>query len=738
MVSPVEIIFNMKLKENDYYDEHQFLEDIKRLSGLGYFSKIDYEKEITKDGVYLKLIFYENPVITKIEIKYPKHFSQKKIKSFLKISEGQLFNENKLYETKESILTAYRKDGYAFAHVDYDVKVVNNEATVTIIIVEGRRVKVKKIDFFGLKNVSPKKVKKQIKTKESSFLFSKYLNERILKEDIIRINSYLRSLGYLDAVSYIKELNFSHLKDMVSILIFVEMGEQYFISDIVFEGFTSFPKEKLQQIIKSKKGDIFSIKRIEEIDISKLKEFYGNNGYPDLNIQYLYRITDKPQQLILVFKTEETSKSTIRKINISGNIKTNDKVIRRELLIYPGDIYNYSNIKESLQRLYSTRYFEDIKVENVLTAKKGYIDLNIKVKEARTGYIRFGAGFSSVSGLLGIIELGQDNFDIGKFPKSFSDLVEGRAFAGGGQTFKLFFAPGTEITNAQLFFREPYLFDKPLSFFFTIQSTLSDFNHYKEQIFSVGSGLEWRFESKWFLGTKIEFELLKVTDVLSTAPDVVKNVAGSNTFVTFTPYIGKSTLDNLIFPTKGIDFKLFNEISLKGLGSDFSYLKPTITMKFYKTLYTTENEGKHILSMRTNLGAIHSLEGTQVPFFKKFFAGGPNSVRGFKYRTISPKINGNEVGGKYLFTVQTEYSLPLYRIEKQEIYLDVIRLFAFYDIGSADDSLMRNLRHSTGLGIKFSIPGLVILPLFEIAFGFPIIKKRADVTQFIQFSLGSF
>ncbi|MFN7182369.1 MAG: outer membrane protein assembly factor, partial [Planctomycetota bacterium] len=458
-VSQTEIIYNMKLKENDEYDEQIFLDDIKRLSGLGYFSKIDYEKEIRKDGIYLRIIFYENPVITKIVIRYSKYFSQKKLKTFMTISEGQLLNENKVYQTKDNILQAYKKEGFVFAGVDYQIDVTGKEATIIFTIVEGTRVKVKKIEFLGLKDISPKKVKKEMKTKESSLLFSKYLDEKVLKEDMIRINSFLRSLGYLDASSYIKELNFNSSKDKVTIIIGVELGEQYFISDIIFEGFTLFPKEELSKTIKSKKGDVYSIKRIEEVDISKLRELYGNSGYPDISIQHLFKLTDKPRHLILIFRTEEPDKSVVRKINISGNIKTKDKVIRRELLIYPGDVYNYRKIKASLQRLYSTRYFEDIKIENALTAKKGFIDLNVKVKEARTGYIRLRGGFSPASGFLGIIELGLDNFDIGRFPKNLDDLIEGRAFAGGGQTFKLFFAPGTKITQAQLFFREPYLFD---------------------------------------------------------------------------------------------------------------------------------------------------------------------------------------------------------------------------------------------------------------------------------------
>ncbi len=733
-----EIIYNMKLKEGQQFDEQIFLEDIKRLYGLGYFSKIDYEKEITKDGVNLKIIFYENPVVRSITIKYSKHFSSKKIKTLLTISEGELLNENKIQQTQKNILEQYRKDGYVFATVDYDIKVTAKQANITFTIVEGKRVKVKEIEFLGIKDIKPKKIKKVMKTKESSFLFSKYLNEKILKEDMIRINSFMRSLGFLDANSYIYEMNFSPLKDKVKIVIFIEPGEKYTISDIMFEGFTLFTKEQLLKTIKSKKGDVFSIKKIEENDIFRLKELYGNAGYPEINIQYFHKLTDKPKELILVFKTEETSKAQIRKINISGNIKTKDKVIRRELLIFPGDIYNYSKIKESLQRLYSLRYFEDVKIEHSPTPKHELVDLNVKVKEARTGFIRFGAGFSSVSGLLGIVELGQDNFDIGRFPKSFDDLVEGTAFAGGGQTFKLFFAPGTRITQMQLFFREPYLFDKPLSFFFSVQNIFADYRFYKEKDFSISSGLERRFESKWFVGTKIEYELLKVTDIVGTAPQIVKDVAGSNSFVTITPYIGKSTIDNYSFPTGGVDFKLNNEIALKGLGSDFSYFKPIASLKFYKTVYTTNTEGKHILALKTNIGAITSLESSRIPFFKKFFAGGPGTVRGFKYRTISPKIGGDEIGGKYLFTLQTEYSLPIYRMEKQDIYLDVIRVFAFYDVGTADDKFFKNLRHSTGIGVRFSIPGLVILPLFEIDFGIPIKKGADDDTQFIQFAVGNF
>lgn len=737
-VSEKEVRYNIKLKEGDLFNEEIFIADIKRLYSLGYFNKIEYEKEVTKEGVYLRIIFFENPLIKSIIIKYPKYFSLKKIKTFMAISEGELLNENKIQQTKNRILEEYRKEGFVFANVEEEIKVTGGEAELTFKITEGKRVKVKKIEFSGINGIKPKAIKKVMKTKESSFLFAKYLNEKILKEDLIRINSFLRSLGYLNANSYIKELAYSPLKDKVNIFIEVELGEQYIIADIIFEGFTLFPKEQLLNTIKSRKGDVFSTKRIEEVDISKLKNLYGDTGHPEINIQYFHKLTEKPKELILVFKCQETPKAYIRKINITGNTKTKDKVIRRELLIFPGDLYNYSKIKESLRRLYSSRYFEDVKIEYSPTTKAEFVDLNVKVKESRTGYIRFGAGFSSVSGLLGIIELGQDNFDITRLPKNIDEVIEGKAFAGGGQQFRLFFAPGTKITQAQLFFREPYLFDKPMSFFFSIQNIFADYRYYKEKDFSISSGLEWRFESRWYIGSKIEYELLKVTDIVSTAPQLVKDVSGSNSFVTITPYIGKSTIDNYSFPTRGIDFKLYNEFALKGLGSDFSYFKPTISFKFYKTIYTTETEGKHILALKLNIGAITSLENSRIPFFKKYFAGGPATVRGFRYRTISPKIGGDEVGGKYLTTFQTEYSLPLYRIEKEDIYLDVIRIFAFYDVGTAEDKFLKNLRHSTGIGIRFSIPGLVILPLFEIDFGIPLKKIDGDDTQFIQFTVGNF
>jgi outer membrane protein insertion porin family len=369
-ISEKEVQFNMKLKEGDMFDEQIFTEDIKRLYNLGYFNKIEYEKELTKEGVILKLFFYENPVISKIEIKYGKHFSEKKLKSFLNISEGELLNENKLHQTKEKILEEYLKAGYTFAEVNYKVEIVNNKAKILFLIVEGYRVKVKKITFIGIKDIKPKQLKKVMKTKETSWLTSKYLNEKVLKEDLIRINSFLRGLGYLDATSHIKELQFSPLKDKVYITIFVELGECYKIKDIEFIGNTSFSKEQLLATIKSKKGDIFSTKKIEESDIPKMKELYGNNGYPEVVIQYLHKITDIPNELILSFNIKEGEKATVRKINISGNTKTKDKVIRRELLLYPGDVYNYRKIKESLQKLYGLRYFEDIKVENIPTGKK--------------------------------------------------------------------------------------------------------------------------------------------------------------------------------------------------------------------------------------------------------------------------------------------------------------------------------------------------------------------------------
>lgn len=735
--SEFEISSKMQTKEGDLYSENRFKEDIKRLFQTGFFEEISWEKKMSKEGIIISIRFKERKAIKEIKFLYNDFLSDKNLREIIKQKSGDVYSEMLTMQDISAIKEKYLSSGFYFVEVKSEIEKARDGLIVKYIVAEGPRVKVRKIYFEGNHSISAKELRKYMATKESSWLGSNYLKKSVLLTDIEQLKSFYRSQGFLNVV-LVYDINFSELGDLADIHIAVEENERFTIEKVELKGVSEALINEVTSKIKVKAGEVYSGEKIQN-DVRIIRDLYEKKGFPNVYININTYLSDKPGSVILSYEISEGERFYVGRVDIFGNYKTRDKVIRRELTIYPGELYSTQEAKESLRRLQNLNYFETINIETVETLNKEVKDVKVTVKEKATGYMSFGAGYGSTVGLVGMFEFVQPNFDITRFPSSFRDIVDGIAFSGAGQTFRLRAMPAAKQSSFEAYFKEPYFLDKPMSLEVLLSDFIRDWSNYRESDFQARIGGAYRLKNKWYLGSSLGYERIKISEVKVTAPDEIKSLAGRNVVTTITPYIGKDTTNHPIFPTDGYKIHLSTEVASKVFGGDFDYLKAMMSVAKYFSVYTTRTEAEHILSVRSSLGIIRSYGGSEIPFFEKFFAGGPNSVRGFRYRTISPKVNGDEVGGKNIFVTQIEYSFPVYRSQVSGLYSDIIRFLFFTDIGTSNDEnvIFKDIRISTGFGLKVTVPQLGNVPI-GISVGFPVKREDGDSKQVFQFTFGGF
>ncbi len=424
----------------------------------------------------------------------------------------------------------------------------------------------------------------------------------------------------------------------------------------------------------------------------------------------------------------------VQRIEFEGNTVTQDRVLRRELLLFPGDPFSARKVTKSRRRLLSLNYFDSVSFDIRPTEDKtlNARDLIVKVTEGRTGIIRFAVGVTSNAGVIGEMSLTKRNFDITRMPKSWDDLINGNAFSGGGQFFTIQIQPGTELNRFRISFREPHLLDSPYSMGVDLQAYLRARETYDERriggAFSSGRQLTENLRTDWTYRS----ESIRISDIGSDAPRVVQEVRGSNVLTSLILGLTYDRANDPILPTAGYRLAGNIEVAAQALGGDFNYGKLSLRGTYYHSpwktvdLLRTRTDMPHIVTVHGRLG----LGSGDIPVFSRYFAGGYGTVRGFRFRTISPKEFGEPFGGKFLAVMSVEYSVPIYQ--------EVLRAVFFTDFGSVTNSagsLGSQLRASAGLGLRLKVPFLGPRPI-AFDFGFPLSKEREDDTAVFSFSIG--
>jgi len=489
------------------------------------------------------------------------------------------------------------------------------------------------------------------------------------------------------------------------IVIPLSEGEQFTVESVGITGNKAMKDEDLNKLIKLQPKKVFS-KSVLKSDVNALSELYYNNGYALVSVNPEVVPEETSRLVRVLYKINEGEKFRVGRIEIIGNIKTEDKVIRREMRLDEGDVFSGSALKRSYERLNNLQYFEPVELTPKPRIEDKVVDIDIKVKEKPTGFLSVGGGYSSIDKLIGMVDITQGNF-LGK-----GYYLKARGELGGVSSFY------------ELSFRNPYFMDKPISFgvsVYRIKREYADFSR-RSTGFEVSFGKSfWEY---WGASIAYNLERTNIYDISPTASSVIKEQEGSNLTSSVSLSIARDTRDNYIDPLRGSKNALYT--TLAGLGGTTAFYKILFDSGWYFPVFDVTT-----IHLRGRVGMTTGLFGKRLPLYERYYVGGIHTIRGVSYGEAGPKdINGEAIGGEREVIFNAEYIFPIVSEYK-------FKGLVFFDAGRAydrGDGWGKNLKLTSGIGMRWISP----MGPIRVEWGYNLNRKEGESTSKLEFTFGSF
>ena len=699
--------------------------DIRELLRTRKFVNVFAEPSQVADRVVVTFYVRENPTLNAVLVEGNSDISNDDIYEVLPKAGGPI-DRYAIDRGRDEVLRLYQEKGYYYATVTLDEAALQSRGELRLVVTEGPRVRVRKVTFEGNTTFTTFELDTRVHTKKFVPIFQKgVLDEEQIERDALSVAEFYRGEGFLDVqVDYQLEIDEVDRSDVYIKFVIIE-GPRYTVQEVAINGNSAFKTDELLAEISLLPGSLFR-KEFNDADVRRLQNLYGEIGYIDARIGTTYDFLDEPGVVRVRYEIVENKRSRVGRITIRGNETTQDRVVRRQMQIYPGEDYNLLAARRSEQRLRETQLFNQASV-TPLPEKDGYRDALVEVEEADAIFFLFGAGVSTDSGLLGSFSIQHRNFDLFDWPETWEEFVRGRAFRGAGQRLRLQAEPGTELTRFRIDFTEPYLLDQPYSLGTSFYLWERDRESYTEECLGMTISLGRRFETGPFEGWAMEgafrLEGVGVNSVDALAPREVREVKGDNTLLSGKFSIVRDTTDSIFLPTEGYRFNL----SWEQFGGSSSFGKPSAGYAWYKTLTTDALDRKSVLALRGDVGYLVG----DSPTYERFYGGGLGSLRGFSYRGVSPRngIRDDPVGGEFFLVTRGEYSFP--------VYGNNVRGVTFLDMGTVEDkATISTWRAAVGFGLRIYVDFFGPIPMI-FDFAFPISEDEQDNTEVFNFSFGA-
>jgi outer membrane protein insertion porin family len=747
----------IKTREGEPFSPAAIKEDIRTLYQLGHFEDVQVKTEGFETG--LKVIFSvkEKPLIREISFEGNDELTAEKLKEGMTLLPRTAFNQQLIDETAEKIRLKYQDSGYYSAVV---VPVItenkSGDRSVVFAIEEGDLVKLADVIITGNKAISTNELKTAMKTQEdwifSFFGRSGTLRIEELRDDGDTIRNLYYNKGYIqvqvdDPVithpSYtFRECyfwgapkQFTRQNELV-VSINLKEGEQFRVGSIRFKGNEILSTADLEKEAKLKKGDIFSRDGLRK-DVNSIIDKYDGLARPFANVVPLFDIDAQNKTVAITIDIQEGGEVRIGRINVAGNTKTRDKVIRREMRLDEGDLYSKKALRRSSERINNLNFFDTAELTPERRLKEDVMDINVKVKEKLTGQLSVGGGYSSVDRLVGIAEISEGNV------------------GGRGQLLKLKTQIGSRSTMYNLSFMEPWMFDKPVWGRIDLYDQTQKYDGY--DLRSNGLGLAAGKSFGEYVNSSLKYGLddSQVYNVSTTAPFAVTNqittYGGEIKTSSLTWSLARDARDFYLDPKSGSKNSLMVEYAGgRLLGGDTNFVKTIADSAWYFPMFWDT-----VFLARGRFGYVESLIDKPVPLAERFYVGGTSSVRGFRYGTAgptspvygstygsgnygtgrsyvpdNPEVSQNAIGGDKEVVFNFEYSFPIVPAARLKGVL-------FYDIGKGFDTYepisFKALRQSMGWGFWWLSP---IGPL-KFEWGYIVNKKPTDAESQFDFSIGA-
>ena len=718
------ILFKLETREGEPFSIEKIRRDVKTLYETGFFSDVQVDVEPFEGGLKVTFIVKEQPVVTKISIKGNKHIKTSEIRKQLKDLPFSIYNEKIIKENVIKIRQLYQSKGYYSAKVDVETeRVAPGRVKLTYKITEGKKAAIAKIEFVGNKHFSDRELKKQLVSKEknlwniayafiSSFLgkpATYYYIEDLFRADLAKVAQFYKDHGFIRVVVGEPEVRVDKKKGKIFIKVPIEEGPRYKVSevDIITGKDDPFVPDELKKWVKLKKGEYYSASTMRK-DVTMLTDLYGSKGYVNADVRPLLDVDDEKHLIKVTYRIEKGEKFYVGRIEISGNIKTKDKVIRREIPLAEGEVMNTLALKSAKDRLNRLGYFSNVNIETK-PGEDHYMNVFVNVEEQPTGSLMFGGGYASAEAFGAMVQLSEKNL-----------FGTGRSISLSGEF------TGRRVEYVLNFF-DPYVFDLPISFSLSSHKRTYEYDLFTERSFGLSFTLGKRIFN-WYTRAYAGYELISVeiNDVDGDAPEFIKDQEGSAMSSAVVFSLSQDTRNSTLLPTKGF----VRSISLKiaGLGGDYAYYKVVGNWERFISLHKLIKDS--VFHVRLRVGFLNPLPWSDRdrPVFERFYVGGQNSVRGFEQDEASPEDDGEAIGGTKELIANFEYLFPL---------VGGLRGLIFFDTGAAFDNGQPinwgPMRQSVGAGIRFITPFGPV----KVDLGYKLDKRKDESPFKLHFSVGT-
>ncbi len=684
-------------------------EDIKTIFKMGYFEDAKAEIEPFEGGIKLIYVLKEKPTIVRIDFQGNKKLDDAKLKEKLTITTGSIADAVLIQDNANKVKAFYEEDGYWLASIVPIIrKIKPEEVGLTYQIDEGPKVKIKQIVMEGNKALSSKQIIKVMSTKKwgiFSFITSSgYYKKDQMELDIEKIRDLYFNNGYIKVTVEEPKINLTPDKKGMIITILISEGAQFNVSSVKFSGNKVFSDEVIRGKITLIPNKPFSKKQLRS-DIFSIAELYSENGYAIANVTPDLT-PDENNKLVEVFlKIDEGDKYSIGKIEISGNTKTRDKVIRREVRLDEGDTFNSKLLKRSYERINNLNFFETVEIVPKPQPEEKLVDLDVKVKERPTGFLSIGGGYSSVDKLIGMV-----------------DLTQGNLF-GRGQLIKLRAEIGGRTTFYEINFKDPWFLDKPIAFSTSIYKITREYIEYDKEATGFGFSFGKEFSEYVRGDLSYNFEEATITNISEDASAIVKDQEGTNTTSSITPFLVRDSRDNYLDPSRGSRNSIY--LTCAGIGGTNKFLKGEVDSAWYFPV------GKTAFMLRGRFGYATGILGEELPLYERFYIGGIYTIRGLDWGEAGPKdpVTGEPIGGTTELIFNTEYIFPI---------ISDLRLkgVVFFDAGNSYEKFedFGKLRYTTGAGVRWISP----MGPIRIEWGYNLDRQPDEKSSRIEFTFGTF
>src|ERR671923_1676034 len=625
------IQFYIHNRVGDEFSVARIREDILRIYRLGFFKDVQVDVEEFEGGLRVTFIVVEEPFVRDISIVGAQEIKREEIEGKLALKANSVLNRNQVRDSLDKIKQLYQEKGYYFAEAEaVYTEVGPEEIDLTIRITEGEKILIKRITFVGNRAIEPWELKNVMETKEAtliSFITGTGVYQReTLRNDLRRIEAFYQTRGFLRVEVSEPDVRVDPKAKGIFITIAVKEQDQYRVGRLQVAGDELFSAAELKNLMKLQEGEIFDRSQLAN-DVLRLSDRYTERGYAFADVVPLTNIDQQKRLVNIDVHIDRGPQVRVGRILIVGNESTRDKVIRREIRLNEGDLFDSSKLRRSRQRLGNLGFFEEVKLDTRRRPEEDLVDLEVRVKEQPTGAFTAGAGYSSTQSVIGTASIRQNNL------------------FGRGQRLALSAALSSISADFTLSFTEPYFLDSQYTLGLEAYNRNFDYDSFDSR--ETGAGLRFSRAIGEYLriGLGYRYEDIDISDVSEDASQRIKDLAGRSTSSVITPSIAWDTRDNALNPTRGFYNFLSFDFAGGPLGAANQFYKAIGEANWYYPLISDI-----VFSARGRLGYADGWGDKDLPLLERFFVGTQAvTIRGYQLKEVGPKdINGEPIGGNSL------------------------------------------------------------------------------------------